>query len=52
MDLAKMLKLLFRMGDLDLPGRRKRHTSSRMEKEDGAQNCPYGEAVRSRTHIL
>ena len=28
MDFAKTLKLRFRVGDLDLPERRKRHTSS------------------------
>ena len=29
LDCAKTLKLRFRVGDLDLPGRRKRYTSSR-----------------------
>ena len=33
MDSAKNLK-----GDLDLPGRRKRYTSSRVEEEEDAQN--------------
>ena len=43
-DYAKTLKLLFRMGDLDLPGRRKRYTSSRREEED-AHMRPCGKAV-------
>ena len=51
MDCAKMLKLRFRLGDLDLPERRKRYTSSRGEEED-AQMCPCGKAVESRTHIV
>ena len=33
MDYAKRLKLRFRGGDLDLPERRKRYTSSREEQE-------------------
>ena len=33
-DYAKTLKLRFRVGDLDLPGRRKKYTSSREEEED------------------
>ena len=39
MDQAKTLKLQFRVGDLDLPERRKRysHTSSREEEEDARQ---------------
>ena len=36
MDYAKKLKLRFRVGDLDLPERRKRYTSSR--EEDVATN--------------
>ena len=40
----KTLKLRFRVGDLDLPERRQRYTSSRGEEED-AQMCPYGKAV-------
>ena len=43
MDYAKNLKLRFRIGDLDLPEKRKRYTSSRVEKED-AQTCPCGKA--------
>ena len=51
MDYAKTLKLRFRVGDLDLPERRKRYASSR-EEEEIAQMCPCGKAVESRTHIV
>ena len=50
-DYAKTLKLRLRVGDLDLPERRKRYASSREEEED-AQMCPSGKAVESRTHIV
>ena len=43
MDYAKTLKLRFRVGDLDLPERRKGYTTS--EKEEEAQMCPCGKAV-------
>ena len=49
MDDAKTLKR-FRVGDLDLPERRKRYASSR--EEEIAQMCPCGKAVQSRTHIV
>ena len=52
MDFAKTLKLRFRVGDLDLPERRKRYTSSREEEEIDAQMCPCGKAIESRTHIV
>ena len=52
MDFAKTLKLRFRVGDLDLPERRKRYTSSREEEEVDAQMCPWGKAIESRTHIV
>ena len=40
MDYAKEPKLRFRVGDLDLPEKRKRYTSSR--EEDVATNmCPF-----------
>ena len=52
MDYAKSLKLRFRVGDLDLPERRNRYTSSREEEEEGAQRCPCGRAKESRTHIV
>ena len=47
MDFAKTLKLRFRVGDLDLPGRRKRYTSSREEEVD-AQMCPCGKKIPGR----
>ena len=50
-DYAKNLKLRFRIGDIDLPERRKRYTSSRVEKEY-AQTCPCGKARESRIHIV
>ena len=40
MDYTKTLKLRRRVGDLDLPERRKRYTSGRVEEEEGAQSCP------------
>ena len=43
MDLAKTLKIRFRVGYLDLT-KRKRYTSSQ-EEEEGAQRCPCGEAI-------
>ena len=43
-DYAKNLKLRFRIGDIDLPERRKRYTRSRVEKEVDAQTCPCGKA--------
>ena len=52
MDFAKTLKLRFRVGDLDLPERRKRYTSSREEEEIDAQTCPCGKAIESRTQIV
>ena len=52
MDYAKTLKVRFRAGDLDLPERRKRYTSSRGEEEEDAQMCPCGKAVESRTHVV
>ena len=51
MDYAKTLKLRFRVGDLDLPERRKRYASSR-EEEEIAQMYPCGKAVERRTHLV
>ena len=51
MDYAKNLKLRFRIGDLDLPERRKRYTSSLVEEED-VHTCPCGKARESRIHIV
>ena len=46
MDYAKKLKPRFRVGDLDLPERRKRYTSSREEEEDvDAHMCPCGTTI-------
>ena len=44
MDFVKTLKLRFRVGDLDLPERRKRYTSSAEEKGVHAQVCPCGKS--------
>ncbi|CAM9479691.1 unnamed protein product [Sphacelaria rigidula] len=52
MDAAKNLKLRFRIGELDLPERRKIFTSRRKEEEVDAQNCPCGEAIESRSHLV
>ena len=50
MDYAKELR--FRVGDLDLPERRKRCTSSREEDDVATNMCPCGTKIESRTHIL
>ena len=52
MDYAKILKLRFRVEDLDLPERRRRYTRSRVEEEEGAQSCPCDNTEESRTHIM
>ena len=52
MDYAKKLKMRFLVGDLDLPERSKRYTSSREKEKKGAQMCPCGKAVESTTHIV
>ena len=50
-DYAKKLKLPFRVGDLNLPERRERYSSS--QEEDVATNmCPCGTTIESRTHIV
>ena len=48
LDFAKMLKLSFRVvvGDLDLPGKRKRYTSSRAEEESRCTDVPVGQSNR------
>ena len=51
MDYAKKLKLRFRVGDLDLPERRKRFTSSREEEDVATSMCPCSTTTESRTHI-
>ena len=50
-DVAETLKLRFRVGDLDLPGRRKRNASSQEKEGVDAQMCMCGKAIKSRTHI-
>ena len=52
MDYSKKLKLRFRVGDLDLPERRKRYTSTREEEDVGAHMCPCGTTIESRIHIV
>ena len=47
---AKTLKLRLRVGDLDLPERRKRYTSSREEEDVDAHMCLCGTTIESRTH--
>ena len=49
MNYAKMLKLQFGVGDLDLPERRKRYTSSR--EEEDAQMCPCGKAIENTVEL-
>ena len=52
MDYAKRLKLRFRVGDLDLPGRRKRYISSREEEDVATNMCPWGTTIQSRTLVV
>ena len=52
LDAAKNLKLRFRVGDLDLPDRRKRYATNRVEEKVDKQNCPRGKAIESRTHVV
>ena len=42
---AKMLKLRFRVGNLDLPERRKGYTSSQKEQDVNADVCPCGTTI-------
>ena len=51
MGYAKKLKLRFRVGDLDLPERRKRYTSS-WEEDVATYMCPCGTIIESRAHIV
>ena len=51
MDYVKKLKLRFRVGNLDLPERRKRYISSREEEDVASNMCPCGTTIESRTHI-
>ena len=51
-DYAKKLKLRFRVGDLDLPERRKRYTRSREEEDVATNMCPCGKTKEGRAHIV
>ena len=51
MDYAKKLKLRFRIGNLDLPERRKRYTSSREEEDLATNTCSCG-TTKTRTQIV
>ena len=58
-DYAKMLKLYFRVGDLNLSERKKRYTNSREKRRKmhrwALWRCtdgPCGKAKESRTHIV
>ena len=51
-DYAKMLKPRFRVGDLDLPKRRKRYSSSRKEEGVAQSTCPCGTTKESRIHVV
>ena len=33
-------------------GKKKRHTTKRVEEEKDKKNCPCGEAIESRTHMV
>ena len=46
MDYAKKLKLLFRVGDLELPERRNKYTGSREEEDTDTNMCPCGRQER------
>ena len=52
MHAAQKKKLRFRVGDLDLPERRKRYKSKRVEEGKDKQNCSRGKAIESRTRIV
>ena len=52
MDYAKKLSLRLRIGDLDLPERRKRYTSSREEDDVATHMCMCGTTIKSRSHIV
>ena len=50
MDYAKKLNLRFRVGDLDLPERRKRYTSSRENEDVATKVCSCGTTIKRRAH--
>ena len=41
-----------RVGDLDLPERSKRYTSSREEEDVATHMCPCGTTIENRTHVV
>ena len=49
---AKKLKLRFRVGDLDLPERRKKYTSGWEDGDVATNMYPCGTTIESRTHIV
>ena len=49
---GEKLETAIRVGDFDLPERRKRYTSKRVEEEKDKLNCPCGKAKESRTHVV
>ena len=51
MDYAKKLTLRFRVGNLNLP-ERKRYTSSREEEDVATNMYPCGATIETRTHIV
>ena len=52
MDYAKKVKLRFRVGNLELPGRRKRYTSSREEEDVATNMCACGTTIKTRTNLV
>lgn len=52
MDSANKLKVRFRVGDPEQLERRKGYSKCRIKEEAGAQNCPRGEALGSRTQRM
>ena len=51
LDYAKNMTVRFRVGDVDLP-ERKRYTSSQEKEDVVAHMCPCGTTLESRTHIV
>ena len=50
--LRENAETVIRVGDLDLPKRKKKYTSSREEEDVDAHVCPCGTTIESRTHIV
>ena len=51
-DYGKKVKLRFRVGDLDLPERRKIYTNDREEGDVASNTCPCGTTLDRRTHVV